>query len=74
METAKRLLQVRDRTAHSLPPPLDPALVRSGLFALQCPACGQTFFPGSRTLFCPSCGGAIPKTLLDSALRRDPRM
>ena len=49
-----------------VPPPLVPPAGMPP--ALACPACGQSFFMGSRTLFCPSCGGSLPAELL-SALR-----
>jgi hypothetical protein len=40
--------------------------------ALACPHCGQSFFLGSRTLFCPACGGAISQDLIDAARRPGP--
>jgi len=48
-----------------VPPPMASAALPP---ALACPACGQTFFLGSRTLFCSSCGGSIPPDLLSAAL------
>jgi len=48
-----------------IPPPIVSAPMPP---ALACPACGQSFFLGSRTLYCPSCGGGIPPELLNAAL------
>jgi len=48
-----------------LPPPIASAAMPP---ALACPACGQSFFLGSRTLYCPSCGKSIPPELLNSVL------
>jgi hypothetical protein len=51
--------------------PVPPPIARADLPpALACPACGQSFFLGSRTLFCPSCGKSIPAELLNAALGR----
>ena len=49
-----------------VPPPIASADMPP---ALACPACGQSFFLGSRTLFGPSCGKSIPAELLNAALR-----
>jgi len=48
-----------------IPPPMVPGPLPP---ALACPACGQSFFLGSRTLFCPACGGSIPPEILNAAL------